>query len=360
MRTPTFEKRTKMFFFPELKKHVEDKFNEAGFIASESKAGKWLVNYVEKQETTQDDLYEAARYFSNKEKQQRTANTGTIAAYLFDQQITPNYKEEKQVYKALYAEIHKEKEQMLTAYEALKTTQEEKIQAQEKQLKAQQKIIDQFKKDQQTWNTAFQNKDKALSTEFLTLRKTQENEFKTLRENHETAMQEKEAFYEKKLAVKSAVEYWRKKAKKHRRIAISFGILAGVLMLVSIVIFYRIGVSILNLDAEADITKRIITETGSLQLWVYGLFTISATLAIWIIRLLVKIFLSNLHLSTDAEERETMIQTYLAFEREENVLKETDKEHIIPAIFRSTATGIVKDDGSPQSPLNIIMKKFSD
>ena len=84
------------------------------------------------------------------------------------------------------------------------------------------------------------------------------------------------------------------------------------------------------------------------------------TLIIWFIRLVVKVFLSNLHLLSDANERETMILTYLAFEREENTLKDTDRDLILPSIFRVSANGFIKDDSSPNSPINIITKKFTE
>lgn len=89
---------------------------------------------------------------------------------------------------------------------------------------------------------------------------------------------------------------------------------------------------------------------------VYAFFIVSLAIVVWIIRLLVKVFLSNLHLLSDAKERETIIMTYLALEREEQVLKKEDKELILPSIFRTSSHGIIKDDSSPNPVMNILTK----
>ena len=144
-------------------------------------------------------------------------------------------------------------------------------------------------------------------------------------------MSEAEEFYEKKLAVKNAVTYWSKKAESHKTNSYIFGIIAGLLMIVSIIGIFNLGKYIIGLELTDvnGIGRKILTATGALQLCVYVFFIISMTLIIWFIRLLVKVFLSNLHLLSDAKERETMIQTYLAFEREENTLKDTDRDLIL-------------------------------
>lgn len=48
--------------------------------------------------------------------------------------------------------------------------------------------------------------------------------------------------------------------------------------------------------------------------------------------------------------------TYLALEREEQVLKKEDKELILPSIFRTSSHGIIKDDSSPNPVMNILTK----
>lgn len=80
-----------------------------------------------------------------------------------------------------------------------------------------------------------------------------------------------------------------------------------------------------------------------------GIVIMIATFVVWFVRILVRILLSHLHLGTDANERVTMIQTYLALLREGNSLQENEKQLILAALFRPSTDGIVKDDGAPPS-----------
>jgi hypothetical protein len=77
----------------------------------------------------------------------------------------------------------------------------------------------------------------------------------------------------------------------------------------------------------------------------YALMIFASSSAFWIIRITVKIALSNLHLSEDAHERVVMIQTYLAFVKETEV-KDKDKELILSSLFRPSNIGIIQDESS--------------
>lgn len=77
----------------------------------------------------------------------------------------------------------------------------------------------------------------------------------------------------------------------------------------------------------------------------YALMIFASSSAFWIIRITVKIALSNLHLSEDAHERVVMIQTYLSF-IQEGKIEESDKQYILTSLFRSSNIGIIKDESS--------------
>ena len=63
--------------------------------------------------------------------------------------------------------------------------------------------------------------------------------------------------------------------------------------------------------------------------------------------------MSQLHLWNDAEERVTMVETYLAL-REGGAASDREMELALPALFRNSADGIVKDDVTPFTPLDIV------
>ena len=80
------------------------------------------------------------------------------------------------------------------------------------------------------------------------------------------------------------------------------------------------------------------------KLFKYGFLVLLTSMIIWIIRILMKITLSNYHLSIDARERIIMIRTYLALIKEGKGFAEDDKKVILDNIFRPTNFGIIKDE----------------
>ncbi len=78
----------------------------------------------------------------------------------------------------------------------------------------------------------------------------------------------------------------------------------------------------------------------------YGFLILLSSMAIWFIRILMKITLSNYHLSIDANERVIMIRTYLSLIKEGSGYDENDKKVILDNIFRPTNHGIIKDESS--------------
>ena len=313
-------------FSKELKNHITSTYKHHGLIASRSKEGRFLERLYK---TNPNIVPGAILYFQQKAQpksgvqiNQDNQRNGQFAAYLFDNNIEPDFEDEKSRYEDFYAEITKQKDEL---YAELKKVKDE--------------------------NDSI-NKELRIFRE--NIGQTFDKEFN----RHKSKMEEAEKFYDSELAVKKAVNYWTKKAESHQINSVVFGIVSGVLMigtLISIIFFgnYIIG---LNLDEPNGIGKRLLTQSGALQIWVYAFFIGALTLIVWIIRLLVKVFLSNLHLLSDAKERETMIMTYLALEREEQVLNKEDKDLILPSIFRVSSNGIIKEDSSPNPIMNFFTK----
>ncbi|WP_425487836.1 DUF6161 domain-containing protein [Microvirga lupini] len=58
----------------------------------------------------------------------------------------------------------------------------------------------------------------------------------------------------------------------------------------------------------------------------------------------------------DAEERATMVKTYLAL-TEKHAADEKDRALVLASLFRPTTDGIVRDDGAPDmSPAALLSK----
>jgi len=90
------------------------------------------------------------------------------------------------------------------------------------------------------------------------------------------------------------------------------------------------------------------TKTEKVEWWRIGSFVIFATFVLWMVRIMVQMFTSSVHLATDAAERVTMLQAYLALLREEKAaITPEEKNVILSALFRPAASGMVKDDAGP-------------
>jgi hypothetical protein len=84
------------------------------------------------------------------------------------------------------------------------------------------------------------------------------------------------------------------------------------------------------------------------------------SIAFWVGRVLLRIYLSARHLTTDAEERRTMITTFLALTRK-SIIKDDDRKFILAALFRPGADGIVNEEAASDTMfaalLGSILKK---
>jgi hypothetical protein len=193
-----------------------------------------------------------------------------------------------------------------------------------------------------------------------------EDELKQLNETYDTHM-----------ALAAPVSYWVDKRDKHSKWAKrSFIALTACMLIFGIVLFCELrGVAqmiedtklaaIASSAANAKLGTAVATAPAAsalsplldvLATWKIGAYILLVTLAFWFIRLLVRIFLSNIHLENDASERVTMAKTYLALIRDGSF---EGKEHIgtiLAALFRPTGDGIVKDEGLPPTAMEWLTK----
>lgn len=170
----------------------------------------------------------------------------------------------------------------------------------------------------------------------------------------------------KDFELKESVNYWNNKQSRHKRRFFMYG--GSSIVLIFVLIFaLKILISNHSLDTtfnDNNISKIVTLKSNTqdndkknedfLQNslayihffgW-YALLIFASSSILWIIRIVVKIALSNLHLSEDAYERVVMIQTYLAFIKEGHGLEENDKQLILSSLFRPSNIGIIKDESS--------------
>jgi len=148
--------------------------------------------------------------------------------------------------------------------------------------------------------------------------------------------------YDDKLALHAAVRYWGIQQKSNRNKAIGFGIVMS-LMIIAVVTTLMIFVDThLNTTIKDVALNKLITVA------------VITTFGIWLIKVAANIFMSHLHLTTDAQERRTMIHTYLALTRKGQGPKEEDRQLILQTLFRPSTTDMVKNDQGPAQLVDMI------
>ncbi|WP_354327114.1 DUF6161 domain-containing protein [Porphyrobacter sp. MBR-155] len=66
----------------------------------------------------------------------------------------------------------------------------------------------------------------------------------------------------------------------------------------------------------------------------------------WIMRIVVRTYMTEHHLAIDATSRASMAETYLALKKE-SAATDQDRAIVLASLFRPVVDGIVKDDGLP-------------
>ena len=161
-----------------------------------------------------------------------------------------------------------------------------------------------------------------------------------------------DAAYREQMTLQAPVEYWNTKADGHRnsikwsrRRLVTFAVLGSATLICSL---YWLAA------AAAEIAERSKIDTAIyLKFAIIG--AIVTTIFFWIGRVLLRIYLSDRHLLTDAEERVAMIKTYLALTNDKKV-ETSDRALILAPIFRTAADGIVKEEGPDSSLAGVIAK----
>lgn len=176
------------------------------------------------------------------------------------------------------------------------------------------------------------------------LHEDQSKEFLEAVKRHQQEIENIETVYNQKLSLMAPVQYWADKEKRHKDSSYIWGwvaiIIGGIIAGVASVSIYKI------------LIKLGPNETP--QSWQLGVLGVGAFFAAWLIRVLVRLFLSHLHLATDAAERKIMIETFLAMSRQGSEFTSEDKKLITQHIFRSVSDGLVKDDAAPPTLFGMI------
>jgi len=148
--------------------------------------------------------------------------------------------------------------------------------------------------------------------------------------------------YKNQMKLKAPVQYWTENVEHHKKSAEKFGIASIVL---SLIIFLPIAYVAWEILAKEQVVWGKV-----------GVVVFTTSLAIWLIRILVRMYLSHNHMQMNSQERVVMTQAYLALISEGGASSEEERNLVLQAIFRPVSTGIITDDASPHSIIELINK----
>ena len=167
-------------------------------------------------------------------------------------------------------------------------------------------------------------------------------EFSKLLSEHEKKVGDIRQSLSKDMGIESSRDFtFEDKAKSHEKKSfgftlISLGVGGGVIALAFTIAYYVFG------------------GTGSATPVQIGLTVICGFLVLWLLRLLVRMLLSNLHIATDLQNRATLVESYLALIAEGGALGDKDRAQIVALVFRPVTDGLVRDDGAPPTLFSLL------
>ncbi len=184
--------------------------------------------------------------------------------------------------------------------------------------------------EQQEWFNTFTQESDAGFRGFM-----QESDARFLKfmQESETKIANMEKTFKEAIALRAPVTYWKEKQESHRHGMQKAG-------------WFTFGCGLISLGLIICLAVWLLQDTATnTPLWKIGIVFATSTFTIWLTQLSAKIFMSNLHLNSDAHERTTMIQTYLALLSEDKGPSSEERQLMLQTLFRPSASGFVKDSG---------------
>ncbi len=172
----------------------------------------------------------------------------------------------------------------------------------------------------------------------------QKDEMEEFIQEKKGQLSELEKTYEEKLRLSRPADYWKKMSKNYNKSGIAWLILSVFISVAIIVGLVFLIVKTPNLFEEDAYWLDLIKDTA--------LLTVMTSVAIYILRITVKLAMSSFHLSRDAKEREQLSYFYLSLTKT-NAVSEKERALIVNSLFSRSDTGLLKGEAAPTMTANI-------
>lgn len=153
-----------------------------------------------------------------------------------------------------------------------------------------------------------------------------------------------ENLYQEKLRLEAPAEYWKELDTQYNRagwvwftfsVLFTIGIVAGLVLVLKY---------LPNLFSEDSHWIEVFKNSA--------IITVMTSIAVYLLRLFVKMAVSSFHLSRDAKERNKLTYFYLAL-IEKKAVTEKERAIILNSLFSRADTGLLKGDSSPTMSGNV-------
>lgn len=216
-----------------------------------------------------------------------------------------------------------------------------------------QDIINQFNEEYSLLINMYQdtkdkikNETKEFKDEISEWTEVQKNSLEDFINKKKDEMEKLELLYREKLRLESPAEYWNKLSIEYKEKGDSWKNKTLILSVVYIVLLSGI-----MLMMPQKLFSNDIFDFNNLKITISFAFVTS--IGIFLIRLFVKLTLSNYHLSTDSKERYQLTHVYLSLIKE-SAISENERALVIQSIFSRSETGLIKGDSTPAFPESVV------
>jgi hypothetical protein len=189
------------------------------------------------------------------------------------------------------------------------------------------KLLNKYTKEVENNDTTLKNKLDEFEEKYNSFISTSKTDYENVKK-----------FYDTELQLKAPAKYWKIREKNHLKKSICFALGLGACG-ISLAIFLLYMVNSHEYLTWSNSATTVIVATGG----------------IWALKMLNKLFMSNYHLYINAQERFTMINTYLSMISKSNLDNEKDKQYILDALFKHSSDGIINDTDF-SLPINDLIK----
>lgn len=239
------------------------------------------------------------------------------------------------------------------SFESLKQSAKELLAKSDESISAQTVKIGELHRNYEVVCEKINAESNAQNSDFVELTRFVEKTHLTMQESHAALLVEHQGaltnlqkVFKESMALRAPVQYWESRKNHHDSRTKITGVLA----------FGSLAALAIALICAGNWVLGNLGISGKPDTWRISFMVILAVLGIWAVRLVVRIFLSHIHLGTDAAERVTMVQTYLSLLEGENLPSDDDRKLILAALFRPASDGLVKDEGLPNAFLEMLTR----